>query len=1018
MTVTDWMQKHRRSLLFLLVLLIAGGLGAAFKLPVSLFPTASFPRVRVSVDAGDRPADRMSVEVTRPVEEAVRGVLGVREVRSTTSRGSTDIDVNFDWGQDMVAAMLQVQSALGQASPNFPAGTHYTVERMDPTVFPVLAYSLTSDTTSPTDLRDMALYQLRPIFSTVKGVGHIGVQGGQVEEIRVTVNPARLIAAGLTFDDAARALAAANVIRAVGRLEDHNKLYLILSDTQFKDLEQIGRTVLRSGPGGVIFLKDLATITRSTAPNWTRATADGRDAVLLQVYQQMDGNTVQIARDIKAALETFQPRLPAGVHIANWYDQSEIIVPAATSVRDALLVGVVMAALILLVFLRNLKVTLIVIVMVPGVLAITILLLHVLNMSFNVMTLGGMAAAVGLIIDDAIVMVEHIIRRMRGGEGPHHARVLKAAREFTYPLAGSSMATIIIFAPLAFLSGVAGAFFKALSLTMASGLIISFFVAWLAVPLLADHLLDEQDANQKEGGAFTERLHGGYEKLMTRLFNQPALLLLGLLPFLLAGLLSYHFLGSGFMPSMDEGGFILDYRSPSGTSLSETDRLAKQVESILRGTPDVATYSRRTGLQLGGMVTEANEGDFFVRLKPFPRRDIETVINEVRGRIEKTVPGLEVEMAQLMADLIGDLTAVPQPIEIKIFSDDEATLMAAAPKVAEAIGKIPGVVDVKSGIVLAGDALDIRVNRAKAGLEGIDPEAVTALVEGYLEGQLQTQVQRGPKMVGVRLWIPPALRRHTKDVEGLLLRAPDGHLFPLGRVAVIVPVMGQPQIMRENLKRMIAVTGRISGRDLGSAVAEVKRILATRGLMPDSAYFTLGGLYEQQRIAFSGLVAVFLAAVALVFCLLLFLFERFRPALCVLITALMALSAVFIGLWVTGTELNISSMMGMTMILGIVTEVAIFLVWEFMTAPGHLDTRAALIEAGKHRLRAITMSTLAAILALSPLALGLGQGAAMQRPLAIAIISGMAFQLPLVFLVLPILFGVLRVKRESSPSLE
>ncbi len=1013
MSVTDWAQKHRRSLLFLLAVLIAGGLGSAFKLPVGLFPIVNFPRVRISLDAGDRPADRMAVEVSRPVEEAVRGVPGVQEVRSTTSRGSADIDVNFEWGEDMVAAMLQVQSAIGQASSNFPQGTLYTVTRMDPTVFPVLAYSLTSESRPPTELGDIAQYQLRPLLSTVQGVGRIGVQGGQTEEFRVTVDPARLNAMGFTFDDVAHALSAANVIRAVGRLEDHSKLYLLLSDTQFKNLEEIGRTVLRSGPAGVVFLKDVATVTQAAAPNWTRATADGRDAVLLQVYQQLNGNTVQIARDIKAGLAAYQSRLPPGVRIANWYDQSEIIVSSAASVRDALVVGVVMAALILFVFLRNLKVTLIAIITVPGVLAITVLLLYVLHMSFNVMTLGGMAAAVGLIIDDALVMVEHIIRRMRGGEGPHPGRVMKAAREFTHRLAGSSMATIIIFAPLAFLSGVTGAFFKALSLTMAAGLIISYFVAWLAVPLLADRFLDEKDAAQKEGGAFTERLHAAYEKLLGRLFDRPALILVGLVPFLLAGLLSYQFLGSGFMPSMDEGGFVLDYRSPSGTSLSETDRLARQVEAILRSTPDVQTYSRRTGLQLGGMVTEANEGDFFVRLKPFPRRGIETVIDEVRSRIEKNVPGLEVEMAKLMEDLIGDLTAVPQPIEIRIFSDDEATLMSTAPKVAEAIRKIPGVVDVKDGIVLAGDALDIRVGRVKAGLEGIDPEAVTAIAEGYLDGVVQTQVQRGPKMIGVRLWTSPNLRRRTGDVGALLLRAPDGHLFPLGRVASVTPVTGQPQIMRDDLKRMLAVTGRISGRDMGSVVVDVKRVLATTGLVPKDAYTTLGGLYNQQRIAFAGLMAVFLAAVALVFFLLLFLFERFRPALCVMITALMALSAVFIGLWATGTELNISSMMGMTMILGIVTEVAIFLVFEFMSAPVHLDARSALIEAGKHRMRAITMSTLAAALALSPLALGLGQGAAMQRPLAIAIISGMVFQLPLVFLVMPVLFVVLRVQREK-----
>jgi multidrug efflux pump subunit AcrB len=1011
MNLADWMQKHRRSLLFLLVVLILGGAGAAFRVPVGLFPPVNFPRVRVSLDAGDRPADRMAIEVTRSVEEVLRGVPGVREVRSNTSRGTADIDVNFDWGQDMVAAMLQVQAAIQQASPAFPQGTATTVTRMDPTVFPALAYSLVSDKRPASELRDIALYQLRPVLSTVKGVGRLGVQGGQTEEYRVTVEPDRLQAMGVTFDDAAKALAAANVIDAVGRLEDHGKLYLLLSDTQFRDIGEIGRTVLRAGPTGTVFLKDVASIAPSTAPNWTRATADGHDAVLLQVYQQLDGNTVQIARDIKATLATYRSHLPEDVKIANWYDQSEIIVSSAGSVRDALIVGVIMAAVILLVFLRNLKVTVIAVITVPGVLAITIFFLHALGMGFNVMTLGGMAAAVGLIIDDAIVMVEHIIRRMRAGEGTHHGRVMRAAREFSQPLAGSSMATIIIFAPLAFLSGVTGAFFKALSLTMATGLVVSFFVAWLAVPLLADRFLDEKDAAQKEGGAFTDRVNAAYEKLLGRLFRRPALLLVGLAPFLLAGFLCYHFLGSGFMPSMDEGGFVLDYRTPSGTSLSETDRVTRQVEAILRATPEVQTYSKRTGLQLGGMVTEANEGDFFVRLKPFPRRPAEAVIDDVRKTIEAKVPGIEVEMAQLMEDLIGDLTAVPQPIEVKVFSDDEKVLMDTATKIADALHKIKGVVDVKNGIVLAGDALDIRVDRAKAGLEGIDPGTVTALAQGYLEGVVATQIQRGPKMVGVRLWTPLSLRKRAGDLETLQLRAPDGHLFPLSRVATVEPVIGQPQIMRDDLKRMLAVTARISGRDMGSVAAEVRTLLTAPGMVPKEAYTALGGLYQQQQIAFQGLMAVFLAAVALVFFLLLFLFERFRPALCVMATALVTLGAVFIGLRATGTELNISSMMGMTMILGIVTEVAIFLVWEFLSAPAHLDTPAALVEAGKHRLRAITMSTLAAILALSPLALGLGNGAAMQRPLAIAIISGMAFQLPLVFLVMPTLFVVLKVRR-------
>ncbi|OYV74499.1 MAG: transporter, partial [Deltaproteobacteria bacterium 21-66-5] len=589
MTFTNWMQAHRRSLLFLMAVLIVAGSVATFKLPVGLFPRLNFPRVRVSLDAGDRPADRMVIEVTRPVEEAVRDVPGVVEVRSVTSRGTADIDVNFAWGQDMVAAMLQVESAIAQITNGLPPGMNYSVIRMDPTVDPVIAYSLTSSSESLTQLRDLALYQLRPVLSRVKGVARIQVQGGLTEEYRVTVDPARLHALGLTFQDAASALSAANTITAVGRLEDHDKLYLILSDTQFANLHQVGETVLRSGPGGVVRLKDVARVERSTQPNWTRVTADGRDAVLINVYQQLDGNTVQIARDIKAALAAYGPHLPPGVHIANWYDQSQLILSSAGSVRDALLVGVLMAALILFVFLRNFKVMLIAILTVPGVLAITILLLYVLHMSFNIMTLGGMAAAVGLIIDDAIVMVEHIIRRMRGGEGAHHGRVMKAAREFTKPLAGSSAATIIIFAPLAFLSGVTGAFFKALSLTMAASLVISYLVAWLAVPLLADKFLNEKDAAQKEGGAVTDWIHERYERVMGRLFARPILVLIGVVPLLLAGYVSYRMIGSGFMPVMDEGGFILDYRSVPGTSLAETDRLLRQVQTILQKTPEVDT---------------------------------------------------------------------------------------------------------------------------------------------------------------------------------------------------------------------------------------------------------------------------------------------------------------------------------------------------------------------------------------------------------------------------------------------
>jgi multidrug efflux pump subunit AcrB len=484
---------------------------------------------------------------------------------------------------------------------------------------------------------------------------------------------------------------------------------------------------------------------------------------------------------------------------------------------------------------------------------------------------------------------------------------------------------------------------------------------------------------------------------------------LGIIPLLLLGWLAYQNLGSGFMPHMDEGGFVIDYHAPPGTSLAETDRLCRQVGTILRQIPDVQTYSRRTGLGLGAVgLTEANEGDFFVRLKPFPRRPIETVMADVRRRIEHSVPGLHVEMAQLMEDLIGDLTAVPQPVEIMIFSDNGKLLENLGPKIAAAIRTIPGVVDVNNGIVLAGDALDIRVNRDKASLEGVNPDQVTRMLANYLSGMVTTQIQQGPKMVGVRVWTPAANRQTVQDLENLHLRAADGHLFPVKRIARVTVITGQPQITRYDLKRMVAVTGRISGRDMGSVIRDVKAKLQQPGLLPANVYYRLGGLYEQQQIAFTGLVLVFTAAVLLVFLLLLFLYEQFLTALAILFTTLLALCAIFIGLFITGTEINISSMMGMTMIVGIVTEVAIFYFSEYHDLPDNAGRADTLILAGKNRLRPIAMSTLAAMLALLPLALGLGQGAAMQQPLAIAIISGLAIQLPLVLMVLPVFLATFR----------
>ncbi|KTD66690.1 HelA protein [Legionella steelei] len=1009
-----WLQKHRMSVLFLLILLTFGGLLTAFKLPVMLFPNIQFPRILVLVDSGDRPVDRMIVEVTEPLEQALRAVPEVISIRSTSSRGTAELSVNFNWNSDMVTALLQVESAINQVLPKLPHETTFTAQRMDPIIYPILSLSLTSNQSDLVSLRDFAYFQLRPMLSVVPGVAKVQVVGGQEAEYQVLVDPMKLQAANITLNEVITALTANNIVTAVGRLEEHYRLYLILSDTRLRNVDDLNHTILRSSTSGIIDLDDVATVIKSTVPQWTRVTANGKDAVLLNILQQPGASTVSIAKKIKQQLKNFHDQIPADIQVKAWYDQSQLITGAADSVRDAILIGIVLAVIILFLFLRNIRMTLIVAIILPCVLITSILLLYVLNMSFNIMTLGGMASAVGLVIDDGVVMLEYIMRRLSEGHKgePTHGPVLSAAMQMLHPLAGSSLATIIIFLPLAFIGGITGGFFKALAITMATALIISFFFAFLVVPLLGEMLLKQVDAKKLErAGPKLKKTYKIYHSFMRLFLKKSIWSILSILIILFIGYFSYTQVGSGFMPKMDEGGFTLDYITQPGTSLTETDRLLKQVEQIIKKTPEVRNYSRRTGLQLGGGLTEPNTGDFFIRLNPPPRRDIDEIMTEVRHQINLLVPGIKVETAQLMEDMIGDLTAVPQPIEIKVFGDNEHVLQNTAKKIAKLISTVPGVVEIKNGIVISGDAIIIKINRIKAALKNLDPESITKQIQTQLMGTVVSQIQQGEKVVGIRVWTPPALHDRIEKLKLLPLRTATGHYVSLQNVAEITIEKGQAEITRENLKSMIAVTARIENRDMGTTLAEIKTKM-NHFTLPPHVYIQYGGLYEEQQHSFYQLIIVFISAVLLVAGLLLYLYENVLIVLSILFTTLLSISGIFFGLWITNTELNISSMMGMTMIIGIVTEIAIFYFAELRTH--HRHNRNTIITSGIMRMRPILMTSIIAILSLLPLALSIGTGSGMQQPLAIAIISGLILAVPLVLILMPAIYLMLNQLKYST----
>ena len=993
--------RHRRSIWLSVILVTLAGLVAGTRLPVALFPHIDYPRVVVSIDAGERDATQMVADITRPEEIALRSVPGVTQLRSTTSRGSAEIALGFDWGEDMVAATLATQGALATILPDLPPGTRFTVRRSDPTIFPVLGLSLTSTKRNGVALEQLAQLRLRPLLSTVPGVAGVDIVGGAQPEIAVNVDPARMQALGLTLADISTALGSANSVAAVGKIEDRHRLYLALVEDRVVTEAEIANVPVKAGTAagaGIVTLGQIATIRRAPAPAWTRATANGTDSVLVNIRQTPAADAVALVKAVDERLKG--GGLPTDVKITPFYDQSELVTGAANAVRDAILLGAILAGLVLFVFLRSWRLMVMTAALLPAVLAATCLALLALGMSFNMMTLGGMAAAVGLVVDDAVVMLEHIMRRMQEAEPGTKPSLLDAAGEMAKPLFGSTAATVIVFLPLAFVTGVTGGFFKALAVTMTAALAVSLLYARYVLPLVAARWLTMKDVEAAEkADGFMGKLGDRYTRVTRRAFAKPALFAgVAAAILIVIGVFSWNNVASGFMPKMDEGGFVLDYKAKPGAALNDTDRLLRQVETIIRDTPEVVSYSRRTGFQLGGGLTEADEGDFFVRLKGGSRRNIEDVMTEIRLKIEAQVPGLNVELIQLMEDLIGDLTAVPQPIEVKLFGDDPDVLTEAAGKVAEGIAKIQGVVEVQDGLRVAGDAIIVKVDRAAAALTGLDPDAVAKQISAQVGGTVATQILSGEALIDVRVRLPPGLRERASDLGALPLRAADGRTVPLRQIAQVSIGAGQRQITREDLAPFIPVTARLEGIDLGSGVKAVQTKVAELKL-PPSIRVDYGGLYAQQKQSFRDLTTVFVAALLLSALLLTLLFETWAFTVSVIATVLLSACAVLFGLWVTGTELDISALMGVTMVVGMLTELAIFYLAELV--PDAPITSDALIDAGRARLRPILMSALIAILTLLPLALGIGRGSGLQRPLATAIIAGLALGAPLVLTMLP-----------------
>jgi CzcA family heavy metal efflux pump len=1018
-----WLARSTQTIFFFAAMLTLAGVYQALQVPVAVFPETNFPRVVIAVDNGVMPVEQMQVTITKPIEDAVNAVPGLKTVRSITSRGSAEISLFFDWNQDMFQQLQLVDAALSKVAQTLPSTVRITTNRLSFATFPILGYSLTSDTVPLTRLWEIATYDLKPPLNRVDGVSTVTVQGDKVPEFHVIPNTALLQAAGVTIPDLVNAIQASNIVDSPGLYEANHQLVLGLVGAQVHDAEQLKQLVVKTtATGAPVRVADLALVQAGTMPLYTMVTSNGKDAVLINITRQLSSNTVAVANAVSARLAELKNKLPAGVKIEPFYDQSQLVRDSISSVRDAIFIGLVLACIILFLFLRDWTSSLIAGLVIPVTIAVTVLALKLIGESFNLMTLGGLAAAIGLVIDDAIVVVENIVLHRDGGERRGDA-VRKALREITSPLIGSTITPVVVFLPLVAVSGVTGSFFRALAITMTAALLTSLVLALTWTPGLSLVLLGERESNEERQEYRAGPLMGGVIRIHKRVLDwalaKPLSLGAASLLLVIGTWAGYQALGSDLLPEMDEGGFILDYTMPAGSSLTETNRVLEHVERILHETPEVETTSRRTGMQLGlAAVTEANYGDFTVKLKSKRDRGIDEVMADVRARVRAAEPELDVEFTQVLQDMIGDLSNAPEPIQIKLFADDPALLEQLGPKVGDAIGKIDGVVDVQNGIdnTISGPATNFQIDPVVAARMGFTPSEVSQDATAILDGVTTTDplIANGrPYTIRVRLG--DEHRTSLEAIQDTVFNSSSGHTATLGTLARIEQLPPQNEIRQENLQRLVVVTGRLEGSDLGSAMTKVRQTVA--GLhLPSSVRVEYGGTYEEQQKSFRDLLRVLLLALALVFGVLLTEFRNFPAPIAILTSSVLSISGVILALLVTHTSFNVASFMGLIMVIGIVAKNGILLLDadEKFRAEG-ASARDAMLHAAQRRLRPIVMTAIAAVCGMLPLAFALGAGSQMLQPLAIAVIGGLSISMLLSLVVTPVVYFLLTCNREAIP---
>jgi len=990
----------------IIVVILLGGAFAYSKMQTALFPEITFPKIKIIADAGQQPVKKMMITVTRQLETAIKQVPDLQTIRSTTSRGSCEISAFLNWDANVDLSLQRIESKINEIRNDLPAGVQITAERMNPSILPVIGYSLESSKRTPIEMKLMAMYTIKPFLSQVEGVSEVRVIGGKTKEYWIQLNQQKMNSLSLTADNINTALGQTNFVQSNGYLSDYRQMYLTVTDASVNSKEQLENVVISNKNQRIILLKDIADIQIQDAKEYIKINANGREGILLAVIKQPNANLIDLSKNMDAKLAQLKKILPKDVSIQPYYQQADFVKDAVKSVTDSLWIGLLLAIFVAILFLRSFKASSVILFTIPVIILLTLVVLFVTGQTLNIMTLGAVAAAIGLIIDDAIVVVEQIHRTHEEQPEESSLTLVQKAVNYLFPaMVGSSLSTIVIFLPFVLMSGVAGAYFKVLTNTMIITLVCSFFVTWLILPVI--YLLFS--AKKPKPSAKKIKPHNVKSQRWVGFFiRRPIISLVIVAGLIFAVVLILPQLETGFLPEMDEGSIILDYNSPPGTSLEETDRMLREVEKIIAKVPEVQAYSRRTGTQMGFFITEPNRGDYLIQLKKERTRTTYEVTSDIRQQVESTQPALRADFGQVITDMLGDLMESVQPVEIKIFGSDQAKLQEVSEQVSDIVEKVKGTADVFNGITIAGPSVDVKPNYTNLAQYGVTPASLQFQLQTALEGNLAGNVYDREQLTGIRLVYPGNKTLTVDDVKKLQIALPSGQLKDVGSLADVQLNPGEAEIQRQDMQNMGVVTARLENRDLGSVMKEIKQQVSAKVSLPQGYSIEYGGAYADQQKSFSELLTILISSALLVFVVILFLFKNFGVAFIILGLAVLGISGSYLGMYVTHTVLNVGSYTGVIMIVGIIGENAIFTFLQFRES-FHLSGNAdeAIIYSISTRLRPKLMTALGAIIALMPIALGIGTGAQLHQPLAIAVIGGFIVALPLLLIVLPSMLRLL-----------